>query len=133
MNAEQALSALKNGVKVQRFLLLPISLAQPSALGHDTAMSFRTRTSSAHDQVLHWDLYADEQVLEQPDKHSWFIETVIAHIASLVDYFKLWQRHIIQSPHVAMSSLPFDKHINNPVQSRFMTVFKLLLRKRDEH
>ena len=65
--------------------------------------------------------------LTQHGHKSWFIQTVIAHVASLGDYFKLWQRHVIQSPHVAMSALPLDERIGDPVQSRFMGVFKLLL------
>ena len=71
--------------------------------------------------------------LTQQGHKSWFIQTVIAHVASLGDYYKLWQRHVIHTPHIAMSQLSFDERIHDPVQSRFMEVFKLLLRKRDEH
>ena len=71
-------------------------------------------------------------LIEQGHK-SWFVKTVLAHVASLADYFKLWQRQVLQSPHVATSSLPIDESIDDPLQRRFMQVFKLFLQKRDKY
>ena len=51
--------------------------------------------------------------LTQHGHKSWFIQTVIARIASLRDYFKLWQRHVIQSLHVDLSILPVDERIDD--------------------
>ena len=64
---------------------------------------------------------------------SWFINTVVARVESLADHFKLWQRHVIQSPHTTTANLFDVAPLDDPLQSRFLQVFKTSLQKRDEH
>jgi hypothetical protein len=71
-------------------------------------------------------------LFEQGHK-SWFINTVVARVESLTDHFKLWQRHVIQSPHTTTANVFDVAPLEDPLQSRFLQVFRASLLKRDEH
>lgn len=63
----------------------------------------------------------------------WFIDTVISHVGSLGDYFKLWQRQVVETPRISAPNLTILLPINDPLQSRFIAIFKACLRKRDQY
>lgn len=63
---------------------------------------------------------------------AWFVETLVSHISSLSDYFKLFQRRILTSQTIEVHMPAFNHTVNDPMQNRFLQVVQICFQKREQ-
>ena len=70
----------------------------------------------------------------QQGHKSWFVETLIAHISTLADFFHLFQRRVLTSVNIQqITAITPPVAIHDPLQNRFLQVVNMSLIQRDEH
>ena len=73
-------------------------------------------------------------MLTQQGHKAWFVHTMVAHVASLTDFFRLWQRQVIECQNITNKSLLFvENSIEDPMQKQFVQLVNMCLTKRDQY
>ena len=62
-----------------------------------------------------------------------FVETILSHVASLTDFFRLFQRRVITGNDIPRDIARAEEAVNDPVQHRVLQVVGICLRRRDNY
>ena len=62
-----------------------------------------------------------------------FVETILSHVASLMDLFRLFRRHVITSNDIPRDIAHAEEAVNDPVQHHVLQVVGICLQKRDNY
>ena len=62
-----------------------------------------------------------------------FVETILSHVASMTDFFRLFQRRVITGNDIPRDIAHAEEAVNDPVQHRVLQAVGICLRRRDNY